>query len=90
MPDEHRLERMSRLLATGMRDASDGLARQLGLGERVPFTTAMTNSESLAWWRQHRHDEWGARALARLKPWEIAQLDVDLARAMNPEEEAPE
>ena len=82
MSTEHRLERRARLLAERIRDASERLAQQLGAGERTPFTTAMTKSESLAWWRQHRHDEFGERALQRLQPWEIAQLDVDLGKAM--------
>lgn len=86
MTNEHRLERRSRLLAQRMRDASDRLAKQFGEGERKPFTTAMTKSESLAWWRKERHTEAGAKALATMKPWEIAQLDLDLLRAMNPQE----
>jgi len=88
VPTEHRLERRARLLAERMRSTSEDMARQLGAGDRAPFTTAMTKSESLAWWRLHRHDEYGGQALARMQPLDIAQLDLDLARAMNPEEVA--
>lgn len=89
MPTEHRLERRARLLAERMRESSERLALQLGAGDRVPFTTAMTKAESLDWWRAHRHDEWGEKALQRMQPWDVAQLDLDLARAMNGES-APE
>lgn len=89
MAESHRLERRSDLLASRMRDASDRFARQLGAGERPPFTTAMTKSESLAWWRQHRYDEQGQQALSRLQPWEVMRLDADLIAAMNPEEGVP-
>jgi hypothetical protein len=85
---EHRLERRARLLADRMRTTSEDMAVQLGAGDRAPFTTALTKSESLAWWRLHRHDAYGAQALARMQPLDVARLDLDLARAMNPEEVA--
>ena len=86
MPAQHRLERRAELLGRKMADATDAMARMLGQGERPPFTTALTRNESLAWWRQHRHDEYGQKVLERLPPWEIARLDADLGRYVNDEE----
>ncbi len=89
MPSEHRLERRARLLAETMADATDRLAAQMGEHERPPFTTALTRAESLAWWRQHRHDDFGAKVLTRFTPAQIADLDLALAREMNPEPLVP-
>lgn len=85
MTTQHRLERRARLLGQRMADASTAMAKQMGAGERPPFTTAQTRSEALAWWRAHRDDTYGAQALERLKPWEIAQLDADLGAYVNGE-----
>lgn len=89
MTGQHRLEQRAQLLAGRMDTASKGLAQQLGAGDRPPFTTAMTRTESLDWWRQHRHDEAGAEVLARLRPWDIAQLDADLQAHINGPEVVP-
>ena len=89
MADRTRLEHRSDLLAQKMRDTADRLSRQLGQGDRPSFTTPLARSAALDWWRAHRHDEYGAAALARLQPWDIAQLDADLAAAMNPEPDLP-
>ena len=80
---QHRLERRATLLAGQMDTASKGLAQQLGAGERPLFTTPMTKNESLAWWREHRHDEAGAQVLSRMQPWDIARLDADLQAFIN-------
>lgn len=88
MTTEHRLERRSTLLGRRMGAAADALAAQIGEGERPPFTEARTRNEALDWWRTHRHDEYGARVLERMPPWEIARLDADLGARMSGEEEA--
>jgi hypothetical protein len=61
------------------------MAKQLGEGDRTPFTTAKTQREALEWWRVHRHDEYGQRVLERMRPWDIAQLDADLGAYVNGE-----
>ncbi len=84
MPPQQRLEQRATRLGQRMRELSATLATHLGAGERPPFTTAMTKSESLAWWGLHRHDEYGATALARMQPWDIARLDADLGALRDP------
>lgn len=88
MPTEHRLERRSRLLAQRIRESTDRLAKQLGEGDRPPFTRAMTRNESLAWFREHLHDEHGREAVEHLASTKgigaVMQLYADLNGAMNP------
>jgi len=86
MPPPNRLERRSQLLAQTMVDTSTGLASALGAGERPAFTTPLTRSEALAWWRQHINDDFGRQVLERMRPEQIMQLHLDLQQAMNGEQ----
>jgi hypothetical protein len=80
MSTEHRLEKRSEMLASRMRAYTDALAKQLGEGDRPPFTEALTRTESLTWWRAHRDDDFGRAVLERMRPLDVARLDVELAR----------
>ena len=85
----NRLERRASLLAQKMADTSQGLAHALGAGERPAFTTAMTRSEALAWWRQHISDDFGRQVLAGMTPEAIMRLHLDLQQSMNAEYAPP-
>jgi hypothetical protein len=78
----HALERRARVggerLRARIRVVANSLARP---GERPPFTTALTDREALAFWRRHRFDAVGAEVLARMRPAQIQELDLTLARA---------
>ncbi len=85
MSTVHRFERRSQMLASRMRAQTDALALQMGAGSRPPFTEAMTRNESLAWWREHRHDEWGKTVLERYTPLDIVRLDAELGAHIDAE-----
>jgi hypothetical protein len=83
--EQNRLERRSALLANRIDAGADALAKQWGAGDRPAYTTAMSRSEALAWWRKELYTPAGAEALQRLSPVEIIQLHADLGAAMNGE-----
>ena len=87
MRPEHRLERRAALLGAKMRALSEDLALQLGQGGRPPFTEARTRAAALSWWREHRHDAFGARALASMHPLDVVELDAALGRLIAGEQQ---
>ena len=80
----HRLERRSKMLAGRMQSTSRALGNQLG---GHPFTSAMSQPEALAWWAQHRNDQYGAQVLRQMDPTKIAELDAALYRYVNAPQE---
>ena len=78
---EHPLERRSRLLGGAIKarltTLRDAIAPE---GERKPWTTQMTRSDALAFWRTNRYTPEGLAILQTLPPQDVMALDVELAR----------
>lgn len=86
MSAQHPLERRATMLATAIRRQKDALRDSVAAaGDRPPFTEHHTEREAFAWWRLHRNDEYGARVIERMKPDQIAALDLWLTRSIDAE-----
>ena len=86
MPAQHPLERRASMLATRIKVLRDALRDAVAApGERPPFTEHHSAAEAFAWWRLHRHDEYGQRVVERMRPEQVARLDLWLAKGIEAE-----
>ncbi len=88
--DEHRLETRAHLLAEGIQHSREVLRDSLAPpGRRPPFSAQLPRADALDWWRKHRRDALGAKALAAMRPEAIMALDQALSQQIEAESFAP-
>lgn len=49
-------------------------------GQRPPFTQQLSEPDALAFWQRNRNTSLGKEVLQRMKPEDIMELDLALAR----------
>ncbi len=83
MPDiVNPLERRSHLLAERLKEYKRAFSEIIAPpGQPPAFSTRLSKSEALVWWREHYNDDLGAKALKRMSPLEILELTQELSRA---------
>lgn len=87
---QHRLDRRAAMLGERLRREIDLTAQMLRPPGGMPaFTTQLTNTEALDFWKRHRFDRIGAQVLSGWTPEQIAELDAWLAAEQEPPESEP-
>lgn len=80
MATEHRLERVSHLLAQGIVHRKETIRDALlPDGDRPPWSKQFSRPDALRFWSEHRYDDVGKKYLDRMTVDTILDLDRALA-----------
>lgn len=81
MPYQHALERLATKLSGALTGNVAMMSQAMTAPQgRIPFREKMPEATALDWWSKHRNDDIGAKAIALLKPDQIANLDLSLTQ----------